>query len=523
MVDLYKVASFIASQKGLSIAVAIFVVVSGYLFFVYLKKTNKSPYKEIPVPKGKYPYVGHLFSLGPLSELTIKKWHEEYGPIISVKMGVKNFVMISEPSLAHQVFATQGAHTSDRPYHTFLSIYYSHGGRGLSCSNANKTWKKTRAAVSTFLAPQKVDAFADLIVKEADYSIKRLLEQSKNVGQFNPMDCFYYGSLSVILGVGFGINVSPDDPLFKKIVYIVNECSVLAGAPNDISGFLPILSFLDVIFKKEHHLKHVIDNVRDPVYKSLFKEALKSDKDSFYKQFCALKDKYELDEEDILVSMSDLMEGGVDTTSNSLTWLAINLANHPDVQVKMQQEIDSFITKHGRYPTFQERDQVPYIVAVQRESLRSRPISPLGFPHVATKDIVVHDYFIPKGTILVSSMTAMHYNSDVYEDPTTFNPDRFLNYSRTISASANDSIESRDQYNFGWGRRICPGIYLAEVEMFYVVTRMVALTSIAKGLDKNGNEITIDPLVHVVDSSLVTSPKPFELRFIPRPNSIIKI
>ncbi|CAO3644755.1 unnamed protein product [Cunninghamella blakesleeana] len=189
----------------------------------------------------------------------------------------------------------------------------------------------------------------------------------------------------------------------------------------------------------------------------------------------------------------------------------------------MHQEIDAFITKHGRLPTFEERDQVSYIVAVQRESLRYRPIVPMGLPHVATKDIVVRDYLIPKGAVLVPSMVAMHYNPEVYENPNTFNPDRFLKYSRTLSAAANGSIESRDQYNFGWGRRICPAIYLTEVEMFHFVTRMVALTTIARGLDKNGNEISIDPLTHVVDGGLVTAPKPFELRFIPRPNAVIKI
>ncbi|CAO3644759.1 unnamed protein product [Cunninghamella blakesleeana] len=319
LVDLYKVDSFIKNQKVLSITAAVYVVVSSYLLFSNKQKTNKSNYKEIPVPKGSYPYVGHLFSLGPLSEMTIKKWHEEYGPIISVKMGVRNFVMISDPQIAHEIFVSQGTHTSDRPFHTFTSIYYSHGGRGLGRSNATKSWKKKRAATLTFLAPNKVDNFTDLIVSEADYSIKRLLEQSEKLGQFNPMDCFYCTSLNVTFGVSFGRHVSPDDPLFKTVVDTVNECIHLAGAANDMSGFLPILSFLDVIFRKERYFKHVIDNVRNPVYKKIMKEALESDKDSFYKRFYALKDEYGLEEDDFVVSMSDLIEGGIDTTSISLT------------------------------------------------------------------------------------------------------------------------------------------------------------------------------------------------------------
>lgn len=74
--------------------------------------------------------------------------------------------------------------------------------------------------------------------------------------------------------------------------------------------------------------------------------------------------------------------------------------------------------------------------------------------------VVVRNYRIPKGTVLVSNMFAVHRNNDVYPEADKFIPERFMNNLKTMSASANSKIEQRDQYNFGWGRRICPGIYL---------------------------------------------------------------
>lgn len=74
--------------------------------------------------------------------------------------------------------------------------------------------------------------------------------------------------------------------------------------------------------------------------------------------------------------------------------------------------------------------------------------------------VVVDDYIIPAGTSLVSSMERMHENPEVYEDPKKFNPERYLNNTKTMFASANGNIKERDHYNFGWGRRICPGMYL---------------------------------------------------------------
>jgi cytochrome P450 len=57
-------------------------------------------------------------------------------------------------------------------------------------------------------------------------------------------------------------------------------------------------------------------------------------------------------------------------------------------------------------------------------------------------------------------MKAMHENPHVYGDPEKFIPERFLSNKKTMYASANGRISERDQFNFGWGRHICPGIYL---------------------------------------------------------------
>lgn len=60
-------------------------------------------------------------------------------------------------------------------------------------------------------------------------------------------------------------------------------------------------------------------------------------------------------------------------------------------------------------------------------------------------------------------MWNMHHDPNQYAEPDVFKPERFLDNLKTMSASANGGIDKRDQYNFGWGRRICPGIYLVKL------------------------------------------------------------
>jgi cytochrome P450 len=57
-------------------------------------------------------------------------------------------------------------------------------------------------------------------------------------------------------------------------------------------------------------------------------------------------------------------------------------------------------------------------------------------------------------------MDAIHCSSGYYADGKEFNPERFLNDSKTMTASSNGKFSERDHFNFGWGRRLCPGIYL---------------------------------------------------------------
>lgn len=93
------------------------------------QKQFKVAIKDIPSPKGGYPYIGHMWSLGPLPGKTMSEWHRELGPIIKLKMGIRTFIVVDDPELAHKIFVTHGAATSYRPYTTYSYKYFSNGAR----------------------------------------------------------------------------------------------------------------------------------------------------------------------------------------------------------------------------------------------------------------------------------------------------------------------------------------------------------------------------------------------------------
>jgi cytochrome P450 len=74
--------------------------------------------------------------------------------------------------------------------------------------------------------------------------------------------------------------------------------------------------------------------------------------------------------------------------------------------------------------------------------------------------VTVGSYVIPKNSVIVSSVDHIHQYSKFYKDPELFIPDRFIHMTKTIAGAANSNYQERDQFLFGWGRRLCPGTYL---------------------------------------------------------------
>ena len=111
--------------------------------------------------------------------------------------------------------------------------------------------------------------------------------------------------MNVVLTTSLGKRAtSLQDPLFKKIIHVVDTGMKWAGAAEDMSTFLPIITILDIIFRKERRMTDFIENTRNPLFRSLIKEARESNVDCLLKSLYERKEEYELDDDAILVTIS---------------------------------------------------------------------------------------------------------------------------------------------------------------------------------------------------------------------------
>lgn len=80
-----------------------------------------------------------------------------------------------------------------------------------------------------------------------------------------------------------------------------------------------------------------------------------------------------------------------------------------------------------------------------------------------------HGYIFRKDSVFYPVIHAVHTDSNIYPDADKFVPERFFGDERTMQASVNCKPGERDHFNFGFGRRICPGIHLVSKDIYIYI------------------------------------------------------
>ena len=96
---------------------------------------------------------------------------------------------------------------------------------------------------------------------------------------------------------------------------------------------------------------------------------------------------------------------------------------------------------------------------------------------------------IPKDSTIFIPTWAIHHNENIYKDPETFDPDRYAQHPRLANDYAGSpDWANRDHYNYGAGRRICPGIHLAERNMWRIASKLLWAFEFAEPTDPKTGE-----------------------------------
>jgi len=202
--------------------------------------------------------------------------------------------------------------------------------------------------------------------------------------------------------------------------------------------------------------------------------------------------KNKLSEEELLSQMRAILVAGHETTANSLSWILLELAQHPEIQCRLRSEIrgvEAAIRARGDTQfTTADFDGMPYMTAVTKEGLRYHPVNPHVHRVAAEDDILplsrpvttktgemIDEVVVTKGTLIVVSIAAYNRNTELWgEDAHTFNPDRWLD-SDGVASKKKDILVGiySNLLTFAGGARSCLGWHFAVLEIQAFLVEMI--------------------------------------------------
>ncbi|KAL3494856.1 cytochrome P450 [Aspergillus germanicus] len=452
--------------------------------------------KVPPCPKNGLPIVGHAFQIPPFhSWLKFKTWTDELGPIVGFRIfGRENIV---------------------------ISNYLSCNLRPLLLEY-NDRWRRGRKLMHRLTMASAATSYQPMQLLE---STRMLYDLLRDPSQYELWFHRYASGLIFRIGYGKAIRTGKEEHA-QRILEVVHTVEHIASPGSYLVDSLTFLKYLPewmAPFKREGRRLHeselnlfrtLVRDVQAEVEQEARAGAMVPAPPCFARTWLESKDSFGLTEDEAAYVLGTLFEAGSGTTAAAMMSFILAMVLFPKWQQAMCEELDRTVGG-SRMPDFKDIPNLPVCRAVIKEVLRWRPVTAGGVPHQLVVDDVYNGYFFPKGTTVHANQWAIHRDPELYPDPETFNPDRWLNPIYPTYREPLDKYPCLQNFSaFGFGRRICPGMNIAENSLHLLPARVIWACKISKRTGPDGVEIT--PSLYDYTSGFNTQPRPFEFDLVAR-------
>ncbi|XP_006839518.1 PREDICTED: cytochrome P450 1B1-like [Chrysochloris asiatica] len=472
-------SSLLTQQTTLLLFLSVLVAV--HLGQWLLRQRRRQP-ASVPPGPFRWPVIGNAATIGLAPHLSFARLAQRYGDVFKIHLGSCPIVVLNGEHAIHQALVRQGAAFADRP--PFASFRVVSGGRSVAFGQYSETWKaRRRAAYSTVRAfstrqPRSRRVLQDHVLSEARELVALMVRGCEDGAFLDPRPLTVVAVANVMSAVCFGCRYSHDDAEFLGLLSHNEEFGRTVGAGSLVDVLPWLQRFPNPVrtaFRQFEQLNHNFSNfVLEKFLKH--RESLRpgmAPRDMM-DAFILLAEKQateesgdsgaKLDLEDVPAVITDIFGASQDTLSTALQWLLVLFTRYPEVQARVQAELDQVVGR-DRLPCMDDQPHLPYIMAFLYEAMRFSSFVPVTIPHATTTDASVLGYHIPKNTVVFVNQWSVNHDPVKWPNPEDFNPARFLDKDGFIDKNLASNVMI-----FSMGKRRCIGEELSKMQLFLFIS-----------------------------------------------------
>ncbi|XP_027356206.1 isoflavone 2'-hydroxylase-like [Abrus precatorius] len=465
-------------ENGWVISISILLLFINFLSKSILKRETK--HKNLPPTPPALPLIGHLHLIKEPLHRTLSNLTLKYGHIFFLRLGSRNVLVVSSPSLVEECFTKNDITFANRP-RTLAGKHLNYNCTAMGFASYGDHWRNLRRLTTLeLLSSNRLAKFARIREEEVKILVKQLFEDCKDETvsvevELRPRLVALSFNIMVRMITGkhyYGKDAVSEEE--KEFQLLMKDLAELNGSGN-LNDFLPILQWIDFqgIEKKMIKVMHKVDSF---FQKLIDNHRQNSDTDADFlngsKDMTLIDVMLELQKEEPEIYTNQTVKGvilamlvaGSETSATALEWALSLLLNHPKAMNKTKIEIETCV---GQDQLLNEQDatKLKYLQNVITETLRLYPVAPNLIPHESANDCKVGGYDIPRGTMLLVNLWTLHRDAEWWTDPTRFEPERY--------ERGEGGEKVYDMIPFGTGRRACPGAGLAKRVMGHALGALI--------------------------------------------------
>ena len=454
----------------LALAVVVIAAVLLYSAVSHQRENPKMPPGPIPLP-----IIGNMLQMGTKPHLGLTKLAKKFGKVFRLTVGIHRIVVVNTIDVAREALVKKSNDFAGRP-RLYTADLISRGGKDIAFSDFSPTWKLQRKIAHSALKMfgQGIKPIEEKVCQEID----ELMTRFENVEgrAHDPQNDIVLAVINIICAFVFGSRYDLDDPEFYTILRY-NQQFVQGFRAGNLVDYFPFLRHFpskglqlikqavkdrDTILQKkfDEHKNTYQDCVTRDLTDALIKAMRESQAENPEKAL-------PITEDHVVLTMNDIFSAGLETTSTCVLWALAYLAINQKVQERLHQELDDVIGRE-RLPELADKPNLPYLEATIHEVLRYSSLVPLLFPHSTTTDTNLNGFEIPRDTIVLFNVWAMHHDENEWQNPDVFDPSHFLDADGKLICPG-----SLSYLPFGAGRRVCLAESLGKIQLFLFISHLL--------------------------------------------------